>query len=124
MEMMTQQPKRNHHFSTGRAWRIMGLLGVLLLHLMLADVAWADTSGRSRTNDLATGAASFILTPVYGAFKLSFAGAIVGGLTWVFTGGDESSAQQVWDASLKGTYIMTPEHLEGEKPIRFVGETA
>lgn len=101
----------------------MGLLGVLLLHLMLADVAWADTSGRSRTNDLATGAASFILIPVYGAFKLSFAGAgaIVGGLTWVFTGGDESSAQQVWDASLKGTYIMTPEYLEGEKPIRAGG---
>lgn len=108
-----------------RRFLIWGVMGILCTQLILLNVAWADTATHSGTNDLATGAASFLLTPVYGAFKLAFAGAgaIIGGLTWVFTGGDNASAQHVWDASLKGTYIITPEHLEGEKPIHFVGET-
>ncbi len=50
-------------------------------------------------------------------------GAIVGGFTWLFTGGDQEAAQGVWDTSLKGTYIITPEHLKGEKPVQFVGST-
>ncbi len=71
------------------------------------------------------GAACFLLTPVYGAFKLAYAGAgaIAGGLTWVFTGGDQRAAQKVWDASLKGTYIITPDHLRGRKQINFIGPT-
>lgn len=74
--------------------------------------------------DLATGAACFLVTPVYGAFKLAFAGlgALTGGLTWIFTGGDTETAQRIWNTSLGGTYIITPEHLAGRKPIRFVGD--
>lgn len=74
--------------------------------------------------DLATGAASFLLTPVYGAFKLAFAGigALTGGLTWIFTGGDVETAQRIWTTSLGGDYIITPAHLAGHRPIRFVGD--
>lgn len=100
------------------------LLAILLASLVFSPPLYAgeqeETSG---TSQLVIGAASFILTPVYGAFKLAFAGAgaIVGGLTWVFTGGDEQAAQRVWDASLKGTYIITPDHLAGDKQVYFVG---
>lgn len=96
----------------------------LILSLPLAPVHAAEEES-SGTSDFVTGAACFVITPVYGAFKLAFAGAgiLIGGLTWVFTGGDEEAAQRVWDASLKGTYIITPEHLAGEKPIVFVGST-
>lgn len=74
--------------------------------------------------DLATGAACFLITPVYGAFKLAFAGlgALTGGLTWIFTGGDTETAQRIWNTSMGGTYIITPDHLAGRKPIRFAGD--
>lgn len=74
--------------------------------------------------DLATGAACFLITPVYGAFKLAFAGlgALTGGLTWIFTGGDTETAQRIWTTSLGGDYIITPAHLAGHKPIRFTGD--
>ncbi len=78
----------------------------------------------SPTQQLVTGAACFVVTPVYGAFKLTFAGlgALTGGLAWVFTGGDNTVARKIWNTSMKGTYIITPEHLAGRKPIRFVGD--
>lgn len=83
----------------------------------------AENDTRTGTSQLVTGASCFLLTPVYGAFKLAFAGtgAIIGGFTWLFTGGDEGAAQKVWDSSLKGTYVITPDHLSGEKPVEFIG---
>ena len=102
------------------------LLAVLMLcGLLLTPSAYAANEAQSGTSQLVTGAACFIVTPVYGAFKLAFAGvgSVVGGLTWIFTGGDYYAAKKVWDASQKGTYIITPDHLSGKKPIEFVGQT-
>ncbi len=56
---------------------------------------------------------------VKGAFAI--AGGIVGGLTYVFTGFDDTSAKKVWTTSMYGTYLLTPEHLQGDKAIRFLG---
>lgn len=68
-------------------------------------------------------AASFALTIPYGIAKTVFAltGGIVGGLTYVFTGLDTDAAKKVWHTSMYGTYVITPEHLRGEKPVRFLG---
>lgn len=101
------------------------LIALLLIQSLVLPVAQAQETERTGTSDLVTGAACFILTPVYGAFKLAFAGAgaIVGGLTWAFTGGDRDAAQRVWDTSLKGTYIITPDHLAGKQAVRFIGES-
>ena len=68
-------------------------------------------------------AASFLLTIPYGVAKSVFAlsGGIVGGLTYVFTGLDTDAAKKVWHTSMYGTYVLTPEHLRGEKPVRFLG---
>lgn len=102
------------------------VLFILVFSIMIiTPPAYADEQTESGTSQLVTGAACFIVTPVYGAFKLVYAGlgGIAGGLTWVFTGGDSKAAQKVWDASLKGTYIITPDHLKGKKPINFVGPT-
>ena len=67
--------------------------------------------------------ASVLLSIPYGAVKVAYAivGGITGGFTYIFTGGNLKAAQSVWDTSLRGTYIITPEHLKGEKPIRFLG---
>jgi hypothetical protein len=66
------------------------------------------------------------VTPVYGAFKLAFAtvGVVVGGFTWLFTGADVESAQKVWDTTIKGTYVISPAELTGDRPIEFTGRTA
>lgn len=102
---------------------VVSLVTVFCLALSFPAELKAESEANSGTSQLVTGASCFLLTPVYGAFKLAFAGAgaVVGGFTWLFTGGDEGAAQRVWDSSLKGTYVITPEHLSGEKQVQFVG---
>ena len=69
------------------------------------------------------GAAAGLSTLLYFPLKAVFAigGGIVGGLTYVFSGGNEHAAKRIWDTSLYGTYIITPDHLQGNRPIRFFG---
>jgi hypothetical protein len=82
----------------------------------------ASTEGGSASSAGMQAAAGFS-TLLYLPFKAAFAigGGIVGGLTYVFAGFDESSAKKVWNTTLYGTYIITPEHLQGDRPIRFLG---
>jgi len=67
--------------------------------------------------------AAGVSTLVYLPVKLAFAigGGIVGGLTYAFSGFDETAAQKVWNTTIFGTYLITPDHLEGNRPIRFLG---
>ncbi len=68
-------------------------------------------------------AAAGVSTLLYLPLKLAFAigGGIVGGLAYAFSGGNERAAKSIWDTSLYGTYIITPDHLQGDRPIRFLG---
>lgn len=107
--------------------RLAPLIPTLLLAATLATPAAAqtrdDAQRGSATEQFVTGAASFIVSPVYGAFKVAFAltGTVVGGLAWALTAGDAETAQKIWDTTLKGTYVISPDHLRGEKSIRFIG---
>jgi hypothetical protein len=71
---------------------------------------------------IASGALSILYTPL----KIVYAGlgGFMGGFAYALTGGNEEVAQSVWDASLGGTYWLTPDHLQGKEPIRFKGEVA
>ncbi len=101
------------------------LVVVVFCPMLAAPIARAQSEGEKENTSLATGAGCVLLSVVYGATKLAYAagGAVVGGLTWVFTGGNNASAQRVWDPSLRGDYYISPEHLQGEKPIRFIGSS-
>jgi hypothetical protein len=70
---------------------------------------------------IASGALSLLYTPL----KIVYAGlgGFIGGFVYALTGGNEQVAQSVWDASLGGTYLLTPDHLQGNEPIRFKGES-
>lgn len=70
-------------------------------------------------------AASWVATVPYGAVKVGYAlvGSIVGGFTWVLTGGNTEAAKAVWTPSMTGHYIVQPENLTGDKPLHFMGET-
>ena len=37
------------------------------------------------------------------------------------SGGNENAAKSIWTTSMYGTYIITPDHLRGDRPIRFLG---
>jgi hypothetical protein len=71
-------------------------------------------------------AGSALATIIYFPLKLAFAigGGVVGGLAYGFSGGSEQTAKNIWIPSVYGTYIITPDHLKGDKPIRFLGVSA
>jgi hypothetical protein len=68
---------------------------------------------------VAAGLSNFLYFPA--KLCLAIGGGIVGGLTYAFSGGNEQAAKSVWTTSLYGTYILTPDHLQGNRPIRFLG---
>ncbi|MDE3035646.1 MAG: hypothetical protein KGL03_11885 [Nitrospirota bacterium] len=102
------------------------LLVLAFVHLAVIPVGHAQgaedaTSGSAKGAGLQ--AASWLLTIPYGATKVCFAilGGVTGGLTYVFSGGNLDAAKSVWHTSVYGTYVITPEHLQGDKPVRFLG---
>jgi hypothetical protein len=62
-------------------------------------------------------------TLLYLPLKAAFAigGGVVGGLAYAFSGGNGDRAKSIWTTSMYGTYIITPDHLRGDRPIRFLG---
>ncbi len=89
----------------------------------LAQDAEAPSEDGSTASEAGLGAASLFLSIPYGVTKLAFAagGGIVGGLAYIFSGADDAIAKNIWTTSMYGTYIITPAHLKGDKPIRFLG---
>ena len=67
---------------------------------------------------LAFGASCFYLPAK--AFYAVF-GAATAGLAYGFTLGDDELANQIWVASVEGSYIVTPAMIEGKEPVRFKG---
>ena len=103
-----------------------------LCTVTMAPLAWSQDStsvSPSGANDggnpssAGLQAAAVLTTVVYFPLKAAFAigGGIVGGLAYAFSGGNEQSAKSIWTTSLYGTYLITPDHLQGNRPVRFLG---
>ncbi|HEX6727471.1 MAG TPA: hypothetical protein VF078_08975 [Nitrospira sp.] len=98
--------------------------------MLLVTPAWSQSSPPDTQQGTASGAgmgaASAAATILYFPFKAAFAigGGIVGGLAYVFSGFSESTAKSIWVPSMYGTYLITPEHLSGDRPVRFLGVEA
>jgi type IV secretory pathway VirB2 component (pilin) len=62
---------------------------------------------------------------IYGPVKIIYAtgGAIVSGFAWAFSAGDMDVVEPVWDASMRGDYVIEPDHLRGRKPLAFIGRS-
>ena len=76
-----------------------------------------DTS--SAGMQVGAGFSTLLYFPLKAAFAIG--GGIVGGLAYAFSGGNEQAAKSIWTTSIYGTYIITPDHLQGNRPIRFLG---
>lgn len=71
------------------------------------------------------GALTGLSNLLYFPAKLVYAGlgGLTGGLALGLTGGDMSTAESIWEPSLKGDYFLTPSMVQGEDPISFAGAT-
>ena len=60
---------------------------------------------------------------VHGPAKIVYAGlgSVVAGLAWAVTGGDSEVSTPIFESALYGDYVVTPEHLKGDRPLEFVG---
>ena len=102
----------------------------LLVTPVLAQESGSSNVPVSSNDSSASGvgiqAGSALATIIYFPLKLAFAigGGVVGGLAYGFSGGSEQTAKNIWVPSMYGTYIITPDHLKGDKPIRFLGVSA
>ena len=109
---------------------IVIILVVIAYGAMLVSPAWSQSTSTDSLQGTASGAgmgaASAAATILYFPFKAAFAlgGGIVGGLAYVFSGFSESTAKNIWVPSVYGTYVITPEHLSGDRPVRFLGVAA
>lgn len=86
----------------------------------------AEQELSSPTNEAALGIGSALLTVIYFPVKFAYAilGGVVGTFTYGLTGGDLETAKAVWEPSFYGTYVITPDHLKGNEPVRFIGVSA
>lgn len=129
---MWHASQQGRGFTKHTAWTrfITALVVVVFVHVVVISTAWAEQMGggsneqtESNGAQYGLGTASVFLTIPYGMAKFLFAtlGGIFGGFTYAFSGANEKAAKSVWDTSMRGTYVITPEHLKGEKSVRFFG---
>jgi len=107
----TRSPRRR------RTWPLLSVL--LVVSLLAASPARAESLAREG----GLGAASLFSSLVYGPVKMAYAvlGLVGGGFAYAFSGGDHDVAGPVFDASVRGDWVLTPRHLTGDEEIEFIG---
>ena len=66
---------------------------------------------------------AFFANMFYTPAKMTYAmlGGVAGSIAYVLTGADGIAACRIWTVSIRGTYALTPAHLNGEKAVHFAG---
>lgn len=101
-------------------------LGALAIALApVASSANNDASGAGTAKEGGLGAAAALTSLVYGPVKILYAtgGLVIAGFAWTFSGGDSDVARTVLTRAVRGTYVITPETLQGQREIEFVGRS-
>jgi hypothetical protein len=52
---------------------------------------------------------------------MAIVGLVTGGFVGFATGGDERAAYAIWVPTASGTWFVTPDQVDGSKPIEFFG---
>ena len=105
---------------------ILSAMVIGMCSLGFQGVGFANPNSSSKGPEATTSQkiVSGAATMVYFPAKVVYAGlgGIVGGLAYVFTGGNLETAEIVWKPTTTGTYVITPEQLWGDEPIEFFGK--
>ena len=91
--------------------------------LVLGLVPRTAFAAEDMASEAGIGALAAISSAVYGPVKVAYAvgGAVVGGVAWVFSAGDNDVSMPIWNRSVRGDYVITPGNLRGEEPLEFIG---
>ncbi len=100
----------------------MALLCIAALAVIPA-AASAEGEQVHMAKEAGLGSGSAIASLIYGPIKLVYAvgGLVVGSLAYLFSGGDSDVAEIVFTPSLRGDYVVTPDHLTGRRSLEFFG---
>jgi type IV secretory pathway VirB2 component (pilin) len=85
----------------------------------------APAAAKSLGEEYAEGVGCALANLIYGPVKILYAttGAIVSGFAWAFSAGDTDVAKPIWDASMRGDYVIDIDQLRGRKSIEFIGRS-
>jgi len=88
-----------------------------------AGTAASAGQGAEETHSVGAYAGAILGDVLYVPGKVIFAGlgAVTSGLAYVVTLGNSETSASIWSATVEGTYVLTPRHIEGKEPIRFFG---
>ena len=130
---MNTYSSSSHRPCVASSFKLVAVFLLLALcTVTMVPSAWSQESAAPLSSESTEGGtassagmqvAAGFSTLLYLPLKVAFAvgGGIVGGLAYAFSGGNEQAAKSIWDTSLYGTYLITPDHLQGNRPIRFLG---
>jgi hypothetical protein len=98
---------------------VIALAAAAAFALTPAPAAAADSAG----TEYGLGVSCALINLIYGPTKMLWAtgGAVVSGFAWVFSAGDIDVAKPIWDASMRGDYMLVPDQLRGRQRIDFIG---
>jgi hypothetical protein len=92
--------------------------------LLIALVATARPAAAvTQGEEAGRAAASIGLNIFYVPAKavMALLGLVTGGLVGLATGGNERAAYAIWVPTASGTWFVTPDQVDGSKPIEFFG---
>ena len=98
-------------------------MAVAVLTGSAAQPAGAQESDESTGYSAVTGIGAALCTVVYVPLKVGYAvgGTVISGLAWLWTLGDTSIAGPILRSAVQGDYVVTPDHLEGYRELKFIG---
>jgi len=104
---------------TAKCW----MVGLALTATVFAWPATARAEEMAKQAGIGIGTA--VLNLLYIPAKITYAtlGGVTGSLAYALTGGSLDAARHVWEPSLGGTYVLTPEMMRGQEPVRFSGSS-
>ncbi len=77
---------------------------------------------QQEARNIGYGLGSVLASAIYSPLKVTYAGLglITGGLSYVLTGGRRDVAVNIIYPAVRGSYVITPTQLKGQKPVIFV----
>ena len=101
-------------------WRSTKVIATIVsVGMLCPTLAMSQPAGKSESGEYARGLVAPLLSVGYFPVKLvvGVAGAVLGGASGFLTGGNERAAEGIWRPMTGGTYFITPEVLDKERPF-------